>query len=140
MRGSIVPDTAKGAGSKPTHFHCYRWSGTGQDWQRLERTDTLDLNSPDRPPVRTVDWLIKSTRFVVAVHTDPGSARDWLIAEWEGARGKALNSVPDWVSSKDRGERALRAIETGCWPSYSQWLAGGVIMFWSVIGTDQPCH
>ncbi|WP_433227441.1 hypothetical protein [Actinomadura formosensis] len=137
---SIAPDGTRRSGVQPTHYHCYRWSGSGQEWDRLGRTDTLDLNSPDRPPVRTQDWLIKSARFIAAVHTDPATARDWLIAEWGASRAKALNPVPAWMSGQARAERALKAIETGCWPSCGQWLVGGVIMFWSVVGTDQVCH
>ncbi|NDU76661.1 PH domain-containing protein [Actinomadura sp. DSM 109109] len=135
-----APDASRRDGAKPTHFHCYRWSAGGQEWERLGRADTLDAASPDRPPVRTVDWLIKSARFVAAVHTDPKDARDWLIREWDQARGNALNPVPEWVRSQDRAERALRAIETACWPTYSQWLAGGVIILWSVVGTPERCH
>ncbi|XVQ10261.1 hypothetical protein ACQP1W_48445 [Spirillospora sp. CA-255316] len=136
----IAPDTTKGPTSQPTHFHCYKWSGNGQEWERLGRTDTLDLNSPDRPPVRTVDWLIKSPRFIEAVHTDPAVARDWLLGEWETACQRAMNPVPEWVSSDARADRALEAIETGCWPTYSQWLLGGVIVIMSVVGTDRGCH
>ncbi|GLZ08732.1 hypothetical protein Acsp03_61980 [Actinomadura sp. NBRC 104412] len=51
-----------------------------------------------------------------------------------------MHPVPDWVDSKERGERALRGIETGCWPSWSQWIAGGVIVMMAVVGTDQACH
>ncbi|GAA2302287.1 hypothetical protein GCM10010402_71580 [Actinomadura luteofluorescens] len=137
---SIAPDASKRDGPAPTHFHCYRWSAGGQEWERLGKTDTLDVASPDRPPVRTVDWLIKSARFVAAVHAEPKDARDWLISEWEQAREKALNPVPEWVRSQDRAERALRAIETACWPTYSQWLTGGVIVLWSVVGTADHCH
>ncbi|MFF5259861.1 hypothetical protein ACFY4C_13010, partial [Actinomadura viridis] len=130
----------KGPVAEPTHYHCYRWSGSGQEWDRLGRTDTLDVASPDRPPVRTVDWLVKSAKFIAAVHDNPAGARDWLISEWEAACQKALNPVPGWVSTQARAERALRAIQTGCWPTYSQWLTGGVIVFVSVVGTDQKCH
>ncbi|WP_433465690.1 hypothetical protein [Spirillospora sp. CA-128828] len=136
----IAPDTTKPSTVQPTHFHCYRWSGSGQEWDRIMRTDTLDLNSPDRPPVRTVEWLNKSARLIAATHGEPKDARDWLLGEWDQACEKALNPVPDWVSREDRGDRALRAIETGCWPSYSQWLAGGTIVLMSVVGTDRNCH
>jgi hypothetical protein len=140
MAHRIAPDTTRNLGVRPTHYHCYRWSGAGQEWERLGRTDTLDLNSPDRPPVRTVDWLIKSASFVQATPCDPTEARDWLIAEWRRACDQALNPVPEWVSIEGRAERALKAIESGCWPSYSQWLTGGVVVFMSVVGTDRACH
>jgi hypothetical protein len=140
MDHPIAPDTTKGPRLVPTHYHCYRWSSSGQEWERVGRTDTLDLNSPNRPPERTVEWLGKSQRFIEAVRTDPASARDWLIAAWEQACERALNPVPDWVRNDDRADRALEAIEVGEWPSYSQWLAGGVIVFMSVVGTDQTCH
>ncbi|TDB87127.1 hypothetical protein E1264_15600 [Actinomadura sp. KC216] len=140
MTQQIAPDTTRRAGVQPTHYHCCAWSGAGREWERLGKTDTLDLNSPDRPPVRTVDWLIKSARFVAAVHTEPVAARDWLMGEWGRACEKALNPVPDWVGGEERAARALRAIETCCWPSYSQWLAGGVIVFMAVLGTDGTCH
>jgi hypothetical protein len=136
----IAPDAAGPQAVQPTHFHCYRWAGSGQEWERLGKTDTLDLNSPDRPPVRTVDWLLKSSRFIAAVHADPSPARDWLVSEWDEAREKAMTRVPEWVSSEERAVRALKAIETGCWPSYSQWLTGGTIVFLAVVGTDQTCH
>lgn len=140
MTHSIAPDATKRSGPEPTHFHCYRWSGAGQEWERLGRVDTLDLASPDRPPVRTNDWLIKSPRFIAETHANAADARDWLIAEWERACAKALHPVPEWVDSAGRSERALRAIETGCWPTYSQWLAGGVIVFMAVVGTADTCH
>ncbi|TDD33741.1 hypothetical protein E1287_18725 [Actinomadura sp. KC06] len=140
MAHRIAPDAARPAAVRSTHYHCYKWSGSGQEWERLGKSDTLDLNSPDRPPVRTVDWLIKSPRFIAAVHAGPQAARDWLIGEWDRAREKAMTPVPEWVSSEDRAARALKAIETGCWPSYSQWLAGGVIVFLAVVGSDQTCH
>jgi hypothetical protein len=136
----IAPDTTKRSNVAPTHFHCYKWSSSGQEYERIGKSDTLDLNSPDRPPVRTVDWLIKSQRFIAEHHVAPKAARDWLVAEWEAAKPKALNPVPDWVSTEERGERALVAIETGCWPTWSQWLAGGTIVLWSVVGTSQACH
>ncbi|WP_433469560.1 hypothetical protein [Spirillospora sp. CA-128828] len=139
MSHPIAPDTTKRS-VQPTHYHCYKWSGSGQEWDRLGKTDTLDLNSPDRPPVRTADWPIKSPRLIAAVHTGPKDACDWLIAEWDQAREKALNPVPEWVSSEDRAVRALQAIETGCWPSYSMWLAGGVIVLTAVVGTAKRCH
>ncbi|MEU8800528.1 hypothetical protein [Spirillospora sp. NPDC048819] len=56
----VAPDTTKRPDVEPTHYHCYRWSGSGQEWERLGRTDSLDLNSPDRPPDRTAEWLAKS--------------------------------------------------------------------------------
>jgi hypothetical protein len=140
MTHTIAPDTTKRDGPPPTHFHCYRWSGSGQEWDRIMRTDTLDVASPDRPPVRTADWLIKSPRLIAAVHTDPADARDWLVTEWEQAKPRALNPVPDWVRTDDRAARALLAIETGCWPTWSQWLAGGAIVLWSVVGTADRCH
>lgn len=140
MGYSPAPDATKRSVRIPTHYHCYKWSGSGQEWERLGRTDTLDLNSPDRPPVRTNDWLIKSPRFIAAVYTCAEDARDWLIAEWDRACEKAMNPVPEWVSSADRAERALEGIKTGCWPTYSQWLTGGVIVLLSVVGTDQRCH
>ncbi|MGP4026103.1 hypothetical protein [Actinomadura sp. 3N407] len=49
----VAPDTTKRPDVEPTHYHCYRWSGGGQEWERLGRTDSLDLNSPERPPDRT---------------------------------------------------------------------------------------
>jgi hypothetical protein len=140
MTHMIAPDTTRRDGPPPTHFHCHRWSGHGNEWARLGRTDTLDLNSPDRPPVRTADWLRKSTRFVVATYPDPAAARDWLVGQWDELAAKALNPVPEWVDSKPRAERALRAIETGCWPTYSQWLVGGTIVLVSVVGTAEHCH
>ncbi|TMQ99169.1 hypothetical protein ETD83_18405 [Actinomadura soli] len=67
-----------------------------------------------------------------------GAGREW---ERLGKTDeKALNPVPDWVGREDRAARALRAIETCCWPSYSQWLVGGVIVFMAVVGTDGACH
>ncbi|TDB83626.1 hypothetical protein E1264_27670 [Actinomadura sp. KC216] len=140
MAHRIAPDAARPSDVQPTHYHCYKWTGGGQEWERLGKSDTLDLNSPDRPPIRTVDWLIKSARFIAAVHTDPQAARDWLIAEWDQAREKAMNPVPAWVSSQDRAARALKAIETGCWPSYGQWLTGGTIVLLAVVGSDRACH
>ncbi|GAA2423271.1 hypothetical protein GCM10010191_39030 [Actinomadura vinacea] len=140
MGHQIAPDTTKPSGVVPTHYHCYRWSGSGQEWDRMSRTDSLDLNSPDRPPVRTVEWLGKSPRFIEAVHTDPAGARNWLVAEWERACERAMNPVPDWVRNDDRAERALHGIRTCCWPTYSQWLVGGMVVFMSVVGTDQGCH
>jgi hypothetical protein len=136
----VAPDATRGSVRNPTHYHCYQWSGSGQEWERLGRTDTLDVNSPDRPPVRTNDWLIKSPRLIAAVHTGAESACDWLIAEWERACQNALNPVPDWVSGTERAERALADIKAGCWPTYSQWLVGGVIVLMSVVGTDRTCH
>jgi hypothetical protein len=136
----IAPDATRSSAVKPTHYHCYRWSGSGQEWERLGRTDTLDRNSPDRPPVRTVDWLIKSPSFVQATPVLAADARDWLIAEWEQSCRKAMNPVPEWVRVDGRAERALQAVETGCWPSYSQWLTGGVIVFMAVVGTERTCH
>ena len=50
---------------------------------------------------------------------------------------KSLNSVSEWVCSRARAERA---IETACWPSYSQWFTGGVSMLLSVVGTPEPCR
>lgn len=116
------------------------WAGAGQERERTSKTDTLDLNSPDRPPVRTVDWLIKSPRLAAAVHVEPQAACDWLIGEWDRAREKAMTPVPEWVRGEGRAARALRAIETGCWPSCSQWLTGGTIVFLAVVGTDRTCH
>jgi len=136
----IAPDTAGRSSVEPTHYHCYRWQGSGQEWERLGRTDTLDVASPDRPPVRTNDWLIKSASLIAAVYRDPVDARDWLIAEWDAACRRAMHPVPEWVDSRERAARALRAIETGWWPSYSQWLVGGIVVFLSVVGTDQTCH
>jgi len=140
MSYSVAPDGTKRTGTQPTHYHCYRWSGSGQEWERLGKTDSLDQHSPDRPPVRTVDWLIKSPRLIAATCSTPEDARDWLIAEWEHACERPLNPVPDWVSSSDRAERALQAIGSGCWPTYSQWIAGGTIVFMSVVGTAERCH
>ncbi|GAA4059890.1 hypothetical protein [Actinomadura miaoliensis] len=140
MAHQIAPDTAGRSAVQPTHYHCYRWSASGQEWERLGRQDTLDVASPERPPVRTVDWLIKSPKFIAAVHVDPAAARDWLIAEWDAACQRAMNPVPEWVDSRERAVRALRAIETGCWPSYSQWITGGVVVMMSVVGTDGRCH
>ncbi|GAA4060907.1 hypothetical protein [Actinomadura miaoliensis] len=140
MTHQIAPDTAGRTTVQPTHYHCYRWSGAGREWERMGRTDSLDVASPERPPVRTVDWLIKSSQFIAAVHTDPAGARDWLIAEWDAACEKSLYAVPEWVSSQERAVRALRAIETGCWPSYSQWMVNGVVVFLSVVGTADRCH
>jgi hypothetical protein len=140
MTHSIAPDTSRPAGIQPTHYHCYRYSAAGAEWDRAMKADTLDLHSPDRPPVRTVDWLIKSPRLLAAVHSGPEAARDWLIGEWDAACERAINPVPDWVDSKERAGRALRAIETGCWPSWSQWCAGGVIVLMAVVGTDKDCH
>lgn len=140
MTHPIAPDTTKRTGVQPTHFHCYRWSGHGSEWARLGGTDTLDLDSPDRPPVRTSEWLIKSPRFIDAVHTEAAAARDWLIGQWESLAGKAMTPVPAWVDSGQRAERALRAIQTGCWPTYSQWITGGSIVLVSVVGTAEPCH
>lgn len=136
----IAPDTTKRGGPAATHWHCYRWSASGQEWARLGKTDTLDLHSPDRPPVRTSEWLNKAQRFIDAVHGDPKAARDWLLAEWEATKPRAMHPVPDWVNSEDRAVRALRAIETGCWPSYSQWLKGGTIVLLAVVGTANACH
>lgn len=140
MTHPIAPDTTRRTGLRVTHYHCYHWSGHGNEWARLGKSDTLDLNSPDRPPVRTVDWLRKSARFIAETHAEPVAARDWLVGEWDQARERALNPVPAWVDSRARAERALRAIETGCWPTYSQWLIGGVIVLWSVVGTAERCH
>ncbi|MFV2179279.1 hypothetical protein ACFHW2_31490 [Actinomadura sp. LOL_016] len=39
-----------------------------------------------------------------------------------------------------RAECALVAIKTCCWPSYSQWLVGGMIVFMAVVGTSGSCH
>ena len=136
----IAPDTTKRAGPDPTHYHCYRWSGSGQEWDKIGRTDSLDRHSPDRPPVRTSEWLNKSPRFIIETHTEAKAARDWLIAEWKQACAKAMTPVPDWVLNSDRPARALHAIETRCWPSYSQWLAGGSIVVMSVVGTAERCH
>lgn len=136
----IAPDTTKRTGEPPSHFHCYKWSSSGQQWANLGRTDTLDLNSPDRPPVRTSDWLIKSPRFIAATYVNPVQARDWLLSEWEKACERPMNPVPEWVDLDLRAERALRAIETGCWPSWSQWVAGGSIVLMAVVGTPQACH
>ncbi|TYB49448.1 hypothetical protein [Actinomadura chibensis] len=137
----IAPDAAKRPAAPPTHFHCYRWAGGGREWERLGSTDSLDLNSPDRPPVRTADWLIKSPRFVVATFVEPEAAGNWLIGEWEHACEKAMYPIPEWVRGSDgRTRRTLRAIETGCWPSYGQWLTGGTIVFLSVVGTPEQCH
>ncbi|GAA2129721.1 hypothetical protein [Actinomadura napierensis] len=136
----VAPDAAKGSVRNPTHYHCYKWSGGGQEWDRLGRADTLDVNSPDRPPVRTNDWLIKAPRFIAAVHDRAEDARDWLIAEWRLACPSAMNPVPDWTNGEDRDRRALMSIRSGCWPVYGQWLAGGTILFLSVVGTDRPCH
>ncbi|TYK50454.1 hypothetical protein [Actinomadura decatromicini] len=94
MSCPIAPDTTKPAGRAPTHFHCYRWSGAGREWERLGKTDTLDLDSPDHPPVRTVDWLVKSPRFIAAVHIVPVDARDWLIAEWDRECRRAMYASP----------------------------------------------
>lgn len=143
MTHPIAPDTTRRPdrpAPTPTHFHCYRWSGSGQEWERLGKTDSLDLNSPERPPDRTSEWLKKSPRLVAAVHTEPAAARDWLVGEWEKACDRALNPVPDWVRHSDHAERALLAIETGCWPSYSQWLAGGTLVKMAVVGTPEHCH
>ncbi|CNG66419.1 Uncharacterised protein [Mycobacterium tuberculosis] len=140
MGHQVAPDGAKRPARTPTHFHCYRWSGSGQEWDRMGRTDTLDVNSPERPPVRTGDWLTKSPRLIAGVYTSAEDARDWLIGEWEHACENAMNPVPEWVRSQDRARRALAAIRSGCWPSYSVWLAGGTIVFLSVVGTDQGCH
>ena len=137
---SVAPDATKASASKPTHYHCYKWTGSGQEWDRFGATDTLDANSPDRPPIRTIDWLVKSSRFIEAVHTDPVAARDWLIGEWKAACRKAMNPVPAWVNTEDRAERALHAIKTGHWPSYSQWLEGGVLVLMAVVGTNRNCH
>lgn len=137
----IAPDTTKRwLNPKPTHYHCYRWQGSGQEWERLGKTDSLDRHSPDRPPERTSEWLGKNPRFIDAVHTDPAAARDWLIGEWETACSRALNPVPDWVSTEARAVTALEAITSGCWPSYGQWLAGGTIVFMAVVGTAESCH
>ncbi len=140
MTHQIAPDTTKRADVRITHFHCYRWSGHGNEWARLGRTDTLDLNSPDRPPVRTADWLRKSPRFIAATHSDPAGARDWLIGQWDEMAVHALNPVPEWVDSKERAVRALKAIETACWPTYSQWITGGTLVIVSVVGTGDRCH
>lgn len=140
MASAVAPDGTQGAARNPTHYHCYKWSGSGQEWDRIGRTDTLDVNSPNRPPVRTNDWLIKSPKLIAAVYTAPEDARDWLIAEWKRACSNAMNPVPEWVETEDRAQRALRAIKSSCWPTYSQWLAGGVFVTMSVVGTDQRCH
>ncbi|QXJ20777.1 hypothetical protein AGRA3207_001547 [Actinomadura graeca] len=134
------PDGAPGSVRTPTHYHCYKWSGSGQEWDRLGRTDTLDVNSPDRPPQRTNDWLNKSPRLIAAVRTSAGDARDWLVAEWGRVCENALYPVPAWVDGEDRAAAALAAIESASWPTYSQWLAGGTIVLLSVVGTDQTCH
>lgn len=143
MAHPIAPDTTRQPGRPqptPTHFHCYRWSGSGQEWERLGKTDSLDLNSPDRPPDRTSEWLGKSVRLLAATFVEAKDARDWLIAEWEAACERPMYPVPDWVRHDDRAERALHGIETGCWPSYSVWVAGGMLVKLAVVGTNQGCH
>lgn len=143
MTHQIAPDTTRRPdrpAPTPTHWHGYLWQGSGQEWERLGKLDSLDLNSPDRPPDRTAEWLRKSPRLCVAVHTDPVAARDWLIGEWETAAERAMTPVPDWVRDSDRAERALLAIRTGCWPSYGLWLRGGMRVCMAVVGTAGRCH
>ncbi|MBX6382007.1 MAG: hypothetical protein IRZ07_03385 [Microbispora sp.] len=136
----IAPDAAGRSSVEPTHYHCYRWQGSGQQWEQIGKRDSLDVASRDRPPIRTCDWLIKSPSFIAAVYRDPVAARDWLINEWQTACQRAMHPVPDWVDTKARAARALQEIETGRWPTYSQWLTGGILVFLSVVGTDQTCH
>jgi hypothetical protein len=139
----IAPDTTRRPGllpAEPTHYHCYRWSGHGLELDRVSRTDTLDLHSPDRPPIRTVEWLGKSPRFIAVAPATPEQACEWLIAEWESACERAMTPVPEWVSTEGRAVRALESIRSGYWPSWSQWVAGGTIVFMAVVGTDQSCH
>lgn len=106
----------------------------------MERTDTLDLNSPDRPPVRTIEWLKKSPHLIAATYASPVEARAWLMSEWEQACERSMHPVPDWVRNSDRAERALRDIENQDWPSWGHWLAGGVKVFLAVVGTPERCH
>lgn len=49
-------------------------------------------------------------------------------------------SRPDWVRGDDRAERALLAIQTGCWPSYALWLRGGMLVCMAVVGAADGCH
>lgn len=140
---AIAPDTTRRPDRPqpaPTHWHGYLWTGSGQEWGRLGKSDSLDLNSPDRPPVRTAEWLRKSPRLLQGTWPDPAAARDWLAGEWEKACEHALNPVPDWVRGDDRAERALLAIQTGCWPSYALWLRGGMLVCMAVVGTADSCH
>lgn len=143
MPHPIAPDTTRRPGQPaptPTHYHGYQWSGSGQEWERLGKVDSLDLNSPDRPPDRTVEWLGKSPGLLQSVHTDPAAACDWLIGQWEKACERPMYPVPDWVRDDDRAERALEGIVTGCWPSYSQWVAGGMKVCMAIVGTADRCH
>ena len=127
---AIAPDTTRRPDRPqpaPTHWHGYLWTGSGQEWERLGKADSLDLASPDRPPVRTAEWLRKSPRLLQGTWPDPAAARDWLAGEWEKVCEHALNPAPTgcaattapsgrcWRSRRAAGRRTRCGCAAGCW-------------------------
>lgn len=126
------------------HFHCYTWTGNGDDRrnesERRPQLAALFQNSP-LPPMRTCDWLLKPARHIADSPRDVDSALLWLRRMYLAAEVSFLRPADEArIALDSRLEHAHEALAGGVDVQWGIWLTGGRFMTCGVICCSPNRH
>ncbi|WP_084960010.1 hypothetical protein [Thermoactinospora rubra] len=110
------------------HWHCYTWTGAGDDLRgEVERRpDSPGFPSSPVPPMLTGDWLAKPRTRIAATFTDLAEVVAWLRQQYGSARQFFPRPADEARIGLDaRLDLARDLLPRGVDVQWGFWLTGG---------------
>ncbi|MGW4637637.1 hypothetical protein ACWEN6_03870 [Sphaerisporangium sp. NPDC004334] len=115
------------------HFHCYSWTGIGDDQRRegerrppLPPGDLAAFRASPLPPMRTCDWLLKPASMIDASPETVAEALTWLAERYRAAEPSFLHPAGEaHIGLDTRLANAEESLTGGVDVQWGIWLTAG---------------
>ncbi len=125
------------------HFHCYTWTGQGEDLRREAERRPMDpaFQASALPPMRTCDWLLKPRTRIDSTAATVPDAVEWLMARYKTAEPHFLHPGGEARVGLDfRLGIAQEHLTGGVDVQWGIWLQGGRFLTAGVVCCSPNRH